>query len=59
MFITMRDVISTATRLNKIGPLGATKLQHDIAIAAEDMSKKWMNRTFVEACQTAPLLDTV
>ncbi|KAJ9699073.1 hypothetical protein PVL29_007922 [Vitis rotundifolia] len=59
MFITMRDVISAATRLNLIGPLGAAKLQHDIAIAAEDMSKKWMNRTFEEACQTAPLLDTV
>ncbi|KAL6340369.1 hypothetical protein AAG906_005821 [Vitis piasezkii] len=58
MFITMRDVISAATRLNLIGPLGAAKLQHDIAIAAEDMSKKWMNRTFEEACQTAPLLDT-
>lgn len=59
MFITMRDVISAATRLNLIGPLGAAKLQHDIAIAAEEMSKKWMNRTFEEACQTAPLLDTV
>ncbi|RVW92883.1 Urease accessory protein F [Vitis vinifera] len=59
MFITMRDVISAATRLNLIGPLGAAKLQHDIAIAAEEMSKKWMNRKFEEACQTAPLLDTL
>ncbi|CBI24293.3 unnamed protein product, partial [Vitis vinifera] len=54
-----RNVISAATRLNLIGPLGAAKLQHDIAIAAEEMSKKWMNRKFEEACQTAPLLDTV
>lgn len=57
MFMTMRDIISAATRLNLIGPLGAAKLQHDLVIAAEDMSKKWMNRTFEEACQTAPLLD--
>lgn len=59
MFVTMRDVISAATRLNIIGPLGAAKLQHDISTAAEDISKKWMNHTFEEACQTAPLLDTV
>ncbi|KAK9274096.1 hypothetical protein L1049_018910 [Liquidambar formosana] len=42
MFITMRDVISAATRLNLIGPLGAAVLQHQIALVAEDMSKKWM-----------------
>ncbi|RVW18766.1 Urease accessory protein F [Vitis vinifera] len=52
MFITMRDVISAATRLNLIGPLGAAKLQHDIAIAAEEMSKKWMNRCSALECQS-------
>lgn len=59
MFITMRDVISAATRLNLIGPLGAAVLQHQVSIVAEDISKKWMNRAVEEACQTSPLLDTV
>ncbi|KAI6685413.1 hypothetical protein NL676_031326 [Syzygium grande] len=34
MFITLRDIISAATRLNVIGPLGAAVLQHRIAHAA-------------------------
>lgn len=59
MFVTMRDVISAATRLNVVGPLGASVLQHQIAVVAEDLSKKWMDRAVEEACQTAPLLDTV
>lgn len=59
LFITMRDVISAATRLNLIGPLGAAVLQHQIAAIAEVILEKWMNRAVEEACQTAPLLDTV
>lgn len=59
MFITMRDVISAATRLNLVGPLGAAVLQHQISIIAEDLSNKWMNRAVEEACQTSPLLDTI
>ena len=38
MFMTMRDVISAATRLNFVGPLGAAVLQHQIAPLAEIMS---------------------
>ncbi|KAI4305866.1 hypothetical protein L6164_029202 [Bauhinia variegata] len=59
LFITMRDVVSAATRLNLVGPLGAALLQHQIAITAEAILEKWMNRPVEEACQTAPLLDTV
>lgn len=59
MFITMRDVISAATRLNLIGPLGAALLQHQVGPIAEVILEKWMNRVVEEACQTAPLLDTV
>lgn len=59
MFITMRDIISAATRLNLVGPLGAAVLQHQVSVIAEDLSKKWMNRAVEEACQTNPLLDTV
>lgn len=59
MFMTMRDVISAATRLNLIGPLGAAVLQHQIAGVGEEMVKKWMDRHVEDACQTAPLVDTV
>lgn len=59
MFITMRDVISAATRLNLVGPLGAAVLQHRIAPVAEAILTKWMDRAAEESCQTAPLLDTV
>lgn len=59
MFVTMRDVISAATRLNVVGPLGAAVLQHQVANVAEYLSKKWMDRAVEEACQTSPLLDTV
>uniref|UniRef100_A0A7N0VJ18 Urease accessory protein F n=1 Tax=Kalanchoe fedtschenkoi TaxID=63787 RepID=A0A7N0VJ18_KALFE len=59
MFITMRDIISAATRLNLVGPLGAAVLQHQIASVAEDLCRKWMDRDVEDACQTTPLLDTV
>ncbi|XP_052185735.1 urease accessory protein F [Diospyros lotus] len=59
MFVTMRDIISAATRLNLVGPLGAAVLQHQLAVDAEDMLKRWMNRAVEDSCQTAPLLDTV
>uniref|UniRef100_A0A2P2K090 Urease accessory protein F n=1 Tax=Rhizophora mucronata TaxID=61149 RepID=A0A2P2K090_RHIMU len=59
MFITMRDVISAATRLNLIGPLGAAILQHEVSVVAETILKRWMDHTIEEACQTAPLLDAL
>lgn len=59
MFIIMRDVISAATRLNLVGPLGAAVMQHQLAPVAEAIVVKWMDRAVEEACQTAPLLDTI
>ncbi|WVZ77757.1 hypothetical protein U9M48_025584 [Paspalum notatum var. saurae] len=59
MFMTMRDVLSAATRLNLIGPLAASVLQHQVAPDAERMLQKWKDRDVAEASQTAPLLDAV
>uniref|UniRef100_A0ACD5V741 Uncharacterized protein n=1 Tax=Avena sativa TaxID=4498 RepID=A0ACD5V741_AVESA len=59
MFVTMRDVISAATRLNLIGPLAASVLQHQVAPDAEKMVQKWKDRDVSEASQTAPLLDAL
>ncbi|KAI9194086.1 hypothetical protein LWI28_002993 [Acer negundo] len=39
MFITIRDIIYAATRLNLLGPLGAAMLQHQIAPVAETVEK--------------------
>ncbi|KAI3510500.1 hypothetical protein L1887_17548 [Cichorium endivia] len=59
LFVTMRDVISAATRLNLVGPLGAAVLQHQVAVVGEEVLRKWKNRGVDEACQTSPVLDTV
>ncbi|CAA0809500.1 Urease accessory protein F [Striga hermonthica] len=37
VFVTMRDVVSAATRLNLVGPLGAAVLQHRVAAEAEEV----------------------
>jgi urease accessory protein len=58
-FVTMRDVISAATRLNLIGPLAASVLQHQVALDAERMVQKWRDRDVGQASQTAPLLDAL
>ncbi|XP_078446442.1 urease accessory protein F [Wolffia australiana] len=59
LFMMMRDVVSAATRLNLVGPLGAAALQHEMAGMGEEVLRKWMNRMLDEACQTSPLLDAV
>ncbi|XP_010498640.1 PREDICTED: urease accessory protein F [Camelina sativa] len=59
LFVTLRDVVSAATRLNLVGPMGASVMQHRIAIVAETILEKWMDREAGEACQTSPLLDVV
>ena len=59
MFVTMRDVFSAATRLNLIGPLAASVLQHQVAPDAERMMQKWRDRDISAASQTAPLLDAL
>ncbi|XP_020244762.1 urease accessory protein F isoform X2 [Asparagus officinalis] len=60
MFMTMRDVVSAATRLNLVGPIGGSVLQHEIAAGVgEELVKKWMDRDVEDACLTSPLIDTV
>ncbi|XP_074294752.1 urease accessory protein F [Silene latifolia] len=59
LFITLRDVISAATRLNLIGPQAGAILQHRVASVAEEILNKWKDRDVEDACQTAPVLDAV
>ncbi|KAI4972269.1 hypothetical protein ZWY2020_003194 [Hordeum vulgare] len=59
MSVAMRDVISAVTRLNLIGPLASSVLQHQVAPDAEKMLQKWRDRDVSEASHTAPLLDAL
>ncbi|KAK8953243.1 hypothetical protein KSP40_PGU001926 [Platanthera guangdongensis] len=59
MYMATRDILSAATRLNLIGPIGAAILQHQMGGDAEKLVKKWMNRHVEDACQTTPLLDVI
>ncbi|GKB10081.1 urease accessory protein F [Tanacetum coccineum] len=57
MFITMRDIISVATRLNLVGPLGAAVLKHQVTFVAEELLKKWKNRGVDEGMQISHCSD--
>ncbi|KAL9233544.1 hypothetical protein vseg_008526 [Gypsophila vaccaria] len=59
LFVTLRDIVSAATRLNLIGPQAAAILQHQVASTAEEILNRWKDRDVEDACQTAPLIDTV
>lgn len=59
LFVTLRDLLSAATRLNLIGPLEAASIQHRISKVAERILKRHMDRPIEEANQCVPLLDTV
>ncbi|XP_047308506.1 urease accessory protein F [Impatiens glandulifera] len=59
LFVITRDVISAATRLNLVGPLGAAMLQHQISMVAEQTMERWSGKEVEDACQVAPLLDAV
>ncbi|XP_010521247.1 PREDICTED: urease accessory protein F isoform X2 [Tarenaya hassleriana] len=59
LFITLRDLVSAATRLNLVGPIGASVMQHRISALAEGVLGRWIDRPAEEACQTSPLLDVV
>ncbi|KAI4308258.1 hypothetical protein L6164_031351 [Bauhinia variegata] len=56
MFVTMREVISAASRLDFGQTLVAAVLQHHIA---EAILEKRMSRAVLEACQTAVISDNV
>lgn len=59
LFMTLRDLLSAATRLNLIGPLESASIQHRIFKVANMILKRHMNHSIEEAHQTDPLLDTV
>ncbi|KAJ7527523.1 hypothetical protein O6H91_16G059300 [Diphasiastrum complanatum] len=59
LFLSLRDCLSAATRLNLVGPLEAAAMQRSMSSLAERIVAKYANRPIEDAYQTAPLLDVV
>ncbi|KAJ0405194.1 hypothetical protein ATCC90586_008822 [Pythium insidiosum] len=59
LFYTLRDVLSAATRLNLIGPMEATRIQHELAPMLEDVMERKKNRPIDDSYSSAPVLDLI
>ncbi|KAI5057055.1 hypothetical protein GOP47_0028873 [Adiantum capillus-veneris] len=59
LFVTLRDMLSAATRLNVVGPLEAAQMQHSLASDAESLLLKYGNRSIKDVYQAAPTLDVI
>ncbi|KAK1929968.1 Urease accessory protein F [Phytophthora citrophthora] len=59
LFVTTRDVLSAATRLNLVGPLEAAKLQFETTQLLEEVFQAKKNRGIQESYSSAPVLDLV
>ncbi|CAI5725096.1 unnamed protein product [Peronospora effusa] len=59
LFMTTRDVLSAATRLNLVGPLEAAKVQFDMTPLLEKVFLAKMNREVEDSYSSAPVLDLV
>lgn len=55
LFVTLRDLLSAATRLNVIGPLEAAMLHRRLSANAEEILSRNADRGVESACQTSPL----
>ncbi|EFJ26720.1 hypothetical protein SELMODRAFT_96579 [Selaginella moellendorffii] len=58
LYLTLRDVLSAATRLNLVGPLQAAAMQQSLRGFGEAVVRKCADRGVEDACQVSPLLDT-
>ena len=56
-FIHLRGFISSAVRLNIIGPLEAQSLQHRLSATAENIAQRCAGISLGDIAQTSPLLD--
>ncbi|KAG2530003.1 hypothetical protein JM16_001685 [Phytophthora kernoviae] len=57
LFVTIRDVLSAATRLNLVGPLEATRLQFECTPLLEKVFEEKKNRDVKDSYSSAPVLD--
>lgn len=57
LFILLRDLISSAVRLNAIGPLEGQRIQGQMSALAEDIMDTCWDRTIEEFAHTCPMQD--
>lgn len=59
LYVTTRDVLSAATRLNLVGPLEAARLQFEMTPVLEQVFQTKKNRVVEDSYSSAPVLDLV
>lgn len=59
LFVTMRDMVSAAVRLNIVGPLKGGAMQRALSLQMPDLLQKTAGKTWEQAHQVAPLLSVV
>lgn len=57
LFITLRSLVSSAVRLNLVGPLRGQAIQHSLKECAEQIAEKSRRRGLDQVAQTAPFID--
>eukprot|EP00965_Chrysotila_dentata_P210014 6185632-Pleurochrysis_carterae.AAC.2 len=58
-YMSSRDLLSAAVRLNLIGPLAAVALQARVAVTAADVAARASTRPREEAATAAPMLECI
>lgn len=59
LHVCLRDLISSAVRLNAIGPLRGQAIQHRLGPFAEHLVRKYGSRHVEDAALTAPVIDVL
>jgi len=59
LFVTVRDVLSAATRLNLVGPMEATRTQFEMRAALERVFQQKKDREIQHSYSSAPVLDLI
>lgn len=59
LFITMRDMVSAAVRLNVVGPLRGGALQHTLSTRVPALVARTRALAVQQSCQVVPLLSII
>jgi urease accessory protein len=57
LFMSLRSLISSAVRLNVVGPLQGQAIQHMLSVYAEEMAERYGDLDLEQIAQIAPVAD--
>ncbi len=57
LYTTLRDLLSAAVRLDRLGPLKAQAIQHRLSTRLDHYARRAAASDVDDACQSAPILD--